>query len=260
MSMIMNYHLFNDSSLNIFTDGSIRKLSITPQLKETIGCAGAYATTSTSAFNQVQKSCSVIRNATNNITELMAIYEGLCLAQQHRNHFKTINIISDSKINIFGLREWIFNWIIPGIPELRSSSGNPPQNVQYIMQIIYFILNNNLHVHFYHINGHKNFKSQKDLNEAYKTFKESNHIQSDIDIELIKNLCIGNDIVDVFTGIIIEQKLQGIHNNPVYYVPTNVDPDKVGNWELPKVAPKPLIEFIYKPFDTNKYKNLIYQR
>ena len=258
--MIMNHHMFNNNTLNIFTDGSIRKIYHPDGTEETIGCAGGYACTGSRAVNMVDKSCTVIRAATNNITELLAVYEGLHIAQQYRNQFKKINIISDSKITVMGLREWIFNWIVPDVDRLISSTGMEPKNADLIMSIIYYILDNDLSVTFYHVNGHKDLFNEKDLNKAYKTFVNSNHIQSSVDINLIKNLCRGNEIVDSFTGVVIEEKMVdiGASYSKICYVPTNQNPDNIpDDWSLPEPIPTPLIKFIYKPFDANKYKKLI---
>ena len=255
--LIMNYHMFNRNTLNIFCDGSIKKIIHPDGTPETIGCAGAYACCGI-VSNEIEKSCTVIRGATNNITELMAIYEALVIAQKHRHEFKTINFISDSKINIMGLREWIFKWIVPGMSQLCSSSGTP-KNQPELLKNIYFILQNKLNVNFYHINGHKNPNIESHMKAAYKTFKESNHLQHPIEHKLITNLCIGNDIVDKFTGVVIEEKMR-LFGAVGSYVPTNIDPDLVPDeWYLPEPQPQPLIRHVYYPFDVELYRKLINQ-
>ena len=58
--MILPWMVFNDDTLNIFTDGSIRKIQINGYDEETIGCAGAYAVSS-DIQKCVDKKCTVIR-------------------------------------------------------------------------------------------------------------------------------------------------------------------------------------------------------
>lgn len=255
--MILPWMVFNDDTLNIFTDGSIRKIQINGYDEETIGCAGAYAV-SNDIHQCVDKKCTVIRQATNNITELMAIYEGLIIANRFKYCYNRINLFSDSKINIFGLREWIYKWIVdPNTDKLVNSSGKEPMNLKYIAMIIEYILSNNININLYHINGHIDINKQKDIIKAHDTFMLSNHLSHPIDFELIKMLAIGNDIVDIFTGEIIENKLRTTNNNTVVPL-SNVNPDSIVSWELSPIISKPLFSYEYSHnMDMVKYKNLV---
>ena len=103
MSIITKDTLFNDRTLNIFTDASIVKIE-----NETIGCAGNNIVANNTIIDQPRL---IYRNSTNNNSEIAAIHMAVVNALNYRHQFETINIFSDSKICIYGLREWIFNWI-----------------------------------------------------------------------------------------------------------------------------------------------------
>ena len=185
---------FNDETVNIFTDASIIKTIS----GETIGCAGNNIIIGNTIMGQPRM---IIRNSTNNNSEITAIYMAVINALMYKNIYKCINIFSDSKICIFGLREWIYNWIKNSTPDgiLISSQGKPVANQDIILRIIYFIIDHDLHVNFYHINGHVNVNNPDQLLSARETFKTSNNIKHEVDLELIRKIEIANDAVDNFT-------------------------------------------------------------
>ena len=230
--IVPKHAMFNYDTVNIFTDASIIKYP-----NETIGCAGAHIVTGYDATSEIlEQPRIIIRNSTNNNSEINAILLGVRCALRYKN-FKQINLISDSKICIFGLREWIFNWIrdSQGSDVLISSQGTEVANQQVILQIIYTILNNDLRINLFHQNGHVNINNQKQMENAKNTFINSNHIEDDIDMELIKEISIGNDIVDKFTRKELE----------------NFSP------ETPIPNTQELVRFFYDPFDVDKYKHLL---
>ena len=237
--MIMNHHLFNKDTLNIFTDGSIKKFYINCE-EETIGCAGAnIVVTDEIGIHSIEAATEITRNTTNNDTEIRSILLGVQRALYYRElyPFKYINIIADSKICIYGLREWIFSWINNTDPSgkiMISSQGTPVANQQVILQIIYTILQNNLNINFYHQNGHKNCNNMKDMKAAKEAFIKSNYISCDVDMELIKNISIANDYVDKFTKQELDRFI----------------PDRI-------IRPNIYMNYIYKPFDADRYNELI---
>ena len=228
MNIITNDLIFNDRTLNIFTDASIIKTDT----NETIGCAGNNIIVNNTILEQPTQ---IIRNSTNNNSEITAIYMAVVNALKYRDKFDIINIFSDSKICVFGLREWIYNWIkiSPG-DVLISSQEKPVANQEIILRIIYFILNHNLRINLYHVKGHVNYNSPDQLFTAKEIFMSSNHIKHDIDIELIRNICIANDQVDNFT----REQL----NNCIFD-------------EVP--VKRSFIGVKYTPFDSKRYANLL---
>lgn len=152
--------------MNIFTDASI----ITTACGETIGCAGAICMEN----NNICK-FEILRDSTNNISELTAVRLAIELALMDRD-FDIVNIWADSQWAIFGLTRWIKAWMrntCGGI--LYNSSGEPVKNQQIFLSIIKLIVENNLRVNFYHVKGHINPNDIKSLNHAVEVFNRSNH-------------------------------------------------------------------------------------
>lgn len=152
--------------LNIFTDASI----ITTIFGETIGCAGAICMEN----NNLCK-FQVLRDSTNNISEITAVKLAIELALENRAKFDIVNIWADSQWSIFGLTKWIRSWMnnsYNGI--LYNSSGNRVKNQQIFLSIIKLISENNLRVNFYHIKGHVSVNDIKSINHAISVFNKSN--------------------------------------------------------------------------------------
>lgn len=160
-------NLFGDGVLNIFCDASILKLT-----NETIGCPGSIAIGPSTDI--VDGQIHLLRFSSNNNAEITAILMAVQQALFFRENYSTINIFSDSKISVFGLKTWVFNWIRSmnqGI--LYSSSGEPVANQQIFIHIIHLIISNGLSVNIYHQKGHV---SNRNLLPAKKLFLESNGI------------------------------------------------------------------------------------
>ena len=196
---------YSSDTLNIFTDASIKKYDL-----ETIGCPGAIAVVE---GNVIDEKIDILRHTTNNNSEITAIYYGILLAIKYKDKYKNINLFSDSKICIFGLREWIFNWInsiddisnnIEDYTEkynpyiLIGSSNCPVKNQSEINLIIQTILRNNLNIRLFHQRGHVSLKSHDSLNEARSVFCKNNNIDF-IELPIIINLSTYNNMIDNIT-------------------------------------------------------------
>jgi ribonuclease HI len=169
--------IFNDYTLNIFTDASILQLP-----GEHIGCPGVIlAMTKYGKQYEIPYDYKILRNSTNNESEITAILMGVYAGLKLRNEFRTINLFSDSRICIQGLKYWIFNWV-NNIRDNKiiSSSHKEVANQQIILQIIYTIIENNLRINLYHQKGHVTLDSDSQEN-AKKVFKETNFITEDVD-------------------------------------------------------------------------------
>lgn len=180
--------LFNPTTLNIFCDASI-----THRGEETIGCSGSIAVRMTDRL-VVDRSVQVLRNSTNNESEITAILLAVYQACKYKSMYETINIFSDSKISVFGLREWMSSWIERTEGDvLYSSSGTAVANQQIFIHIILAIVNNDLNINLYHQKGHVN---KSNTTEAKQVFLRSNGIMLDDDeIQFIStcNNCIDQD-------------------------------------------------------------------
>ena len=193
---IVSSEIFTDDSLNIFTDASIRRLNS----GETIGCAGMIAVygSSRKQYDRV----SIIRNTTNNNSEIKAIRLGVEEAIKNKNCFKTIRLFSDSQISIFGIRDRIFKWYnCDGV--LMGYEGNPIKNQDIMLEIVHMITDSNLNIEFYHQQGHVKYDKDSLLN-AIHVFSASNNIRDTVSYELIRTLSEYNNYVDIKTKNVLK--------------------------------------------------------
>lgn len=197
--MIKYNEIFNDKTLNIFTDASVLKTE-----KETIGAPGYVAVIDQSIVDQRNM---ILRESTNNESELYAIYMAIQYALQNRDKVEVINIFSDSQFSVYGLREWIFSWLnnIKG-DRLYNSSGKEVANQKIFMNIIYTILDNDLKVSFYHNRGH--FIFPKDTERFAKLFTKHNFLNDYIDNVAVCLIIHFNDIVDNNTRTLLHDLTQ----------------------------------------------------
>lgn len=193
--------LFGQDVLNIFCDASIMKLE-----NETIGCPGSVVIGPSTDI--VDGSIQLLRQSSNNNAEITAILMALQQALKFRSDFPIINIFSDSKISVYGLREWMFNWarsIKDGV--LYSSSGEPVANQQIFLHIVRLVVSTNLNVNLYHQKGHV---SDRNLLPAKQLFLESNGILiSDDEAIYISKY---NNYIDILT----KQELQKVDINALF--------------------------------------------
>jgi len=178
--------------INIFTDGSIYNNNET---KETLGSAGAILTINRNVPYVYDSEYTILRNTTNNETEIFAIFLGINLIVKHGLHLEDvkINLFSDSNISIQGLKTWIFKWSNNIRNDVMyGSSGKPVANQDIFNTIVNTIVNNNININLYHIKGHVDNIFQK--KNAIKVFKNKNKI--DIDMDTLNTLTYFNNIVD----------------------------------------------------------------
>lgn len=179
----------NDYTLNIFSDASISS-----QHTYTNACAGAIAVYQDFIIDKI---LTPMYNTTNNRAELMAILNGLYLAIRYRRKVKRINIFSDSKISVFGLRTWIYSWINNSQDNILRSTSGDVKNQDMILSIINFIIENNLQISLFHIRGHCDYTKFKDIIKFRKSFISENNLYPNIiDDQLCMYLIKYNDYID----------------------------------------------------------------
>lgn len=200
--------IFNENTVNIFTDGSIYN---NMETGETIGCAGSLLVGNISnGYGIINDQYSILRNTTNNETEITAIYTGVKMALDYINNtgYKPVfNLFSDSKICVLGLREWVYNWIRcvnNGI--MYNSNGTPVKNQEIFKSIIHLILNNDLCIRLFHQKGHVS-KSNNSLTNAMRVFNISNNTNVS-DLSLIATLSKYNNDVDMITKSILTESIR----------------------------------------------------
>lgn len=209
---------------DLFCDASI-------DLEEHVACAGCTVTRNgyeATSYGIIQK------EATNNSAEILAIWLGVRLAIGIRNSIMQskeiqrvkFRLFSDSKISLFGVKTWIFSWIRRQKEDgtLINSTEQPVVNQEYFADIYKSIVDNELHIEFYHQRGHVCIFDSSKLEKAAKDFRNANHVplhRLGLDITHISKY---NDIVDNVTRDVVHQ-----------YVHTGYEPFRNSNFveELP---------------------------
>lgn len=224
------------NALNIFTDASV--------INKTISIP-AYVAIDGIEYNEIGPFGKALANSTNNEGEVYAIKMALepCTSStmlhlmEKRYGGRYINIFSDSKITVYGLREWYNSWIKnmrDGI--LISSSGQPVANQQIYISIMRLISYYELKVNFYHVSGHVNHSNKQEILKSMEDFKKFNYGIS-ITPQFAMDLAILNDMIDKFSRTIpLDNHLLDIKTNQIF---------------------TPIID---QNFDVNKYTSLIQRR
>jgi ribonuclease HI len=201
ITMINNLYgfLVNSHTLNIFTDASIKPI---PYCDSYIGIPGCAMYIGQQC---VDKFYNILDYATNNKSEITAIQYGIWRAPQVIQNLHTditrINLFSDSKISIYGIREWIFGWtqrINNGL--MISSSGTPVANQFHYLSIVDFMLRMNLSINFYYVKGHCS-STPKGIKAFRDTFIRENKIGpgAQFSDQLVEYLSSRNNYVDAMT-------------------------------------------------------------
>jgi len=188
---------FTEDSLNIFTDASMNKYG-------TSGCIGICLVFGKVDIRfpllNIQTHTRVLKGCTNMFAEAEAVKEAVYIANHYKHQFRRIRIISDSQVSIDNIRDRIGKWKIQKsrgeqYGKFISSQG-PVKNQDIFLDIMYFIVENNLEIEFLYQSSHTNFNQSTSLDNAKKGFIKHNHILDDIDMELIRALSLYNNYVD----------------------------------------------------------------
>ena len=169
-----------DASLKKFPDGRI------------FTCSGAVS------INSSKEIYIITPDSTNNRGEILGVYLGVKLAyeESEKTKYDAINIYSDSQFAVFGLRDWMDNWIksqdLNGI--LYGSNKKPVKNQELFKMVITYCVLNRIKVNLYLQKGHVNPNSPKSLAKANDSFKRSNGFL--LKPEQIFKISFYNDIVD----------------------------------------------------------------
>lgn len=231
--------LFNSKSICIFTDSSFRQNENCSK-GQAIGTA-APAVCIYQNDTCVEQTFQIINNVTSQQGELYALLLGVIASYKYKL-FPNIRIFSDNQTSVFALRRRIFKWMA------ETAKGNPMlgdsgkiKNQSLIMAIVYTILANNTALELFHVKGHVKINSPNSMEEATRMFKTSNpFVGKKISADLIRQIAIGNDTVDRYSTLMLENYLEK------------------SKYDIPKAVNS--ISFSYAPFDVQRYASLILNR
>jgi len=223
------------NAVNTYTDASIVK-DIDGNF---ISCAG-FVTTFHGEI--IDKGTKIVYQTTNNYGEIMAIYLGIQSLLSFKEYDAFLNLFSDSKISVFGLKEWIYGWLRnmdSRTKMLINSSGTNVANQDIFCNIINFIVQNNTHLSIYHQRGHQNPANVTHMEVVRKSFLENNNIE--ITDDIIREICYYNDVVDNMTRDALVRTVAKDGFNPQTCRKPKIVATRVLNWDMMKQY-KTLIE------------------
>lgn len=179
---------YNKYTLNLFSDASI--------LKNKNKFTGCYESVAVVEDTIIDSEYRIATDTTVNESEIKGIRLSLSLAVKYFNQFERINVFSDSQISIFGLRDYIYNWRCKN-NTLYSSLKKPVKNQSIFIECFNIMKDFQLFskVSLLHQSGHVT-NNYYDLQSAANTFRASNRIPQDIDINLIRYISTYNNFVD----------------------------------------------------------------
>lgn len=210
----------SNNVVEIFCDASIKKF---PNQR----CFGSAGAISRDGRNKIQ----IMPDSTNNKSEITAIYLAVQLAKeivQDMHEEVTINIYSDSKISVYGLKFWMNKWVemmYNGV--LYTPQGDRVKNQEIFIQIYDFLARNNLKINLYHCKGHVNVMNEKQMVNAANVFYESNGFMPDRD--LLTRVSFYNDKIDNLT----RNYLSDIDPNMTNTILDNSNGEKMYHYVLP---------------------------
>lgn len=259
--MSLTYREAFINGIDIFTDASITERSIVFQNgqrdKYWVACTGTAWIRRDEDYRGkliptvIDERYSIYHDCTNNAAELLAVLEAVRLGHHaikcsdNKSH---INIISDSRISIQGLRDWIFNWVCHVNGGIMYGSSGPVQNQRIILQIVYEIIQNGDFIRFYHIRGHQKVNNVSTFTKSFSN--ENGFPIQNIDPRFPEYLIRSNYRVDTLSrDMLNEENMKS--TEPLYLRESLL---------IKKQYPmEPIInmeDFIYN-LDMDKYKYLI---
>lgn len=195
--MIQAEQIFNDNTVNIFTDASVKNHG---QTTETIAGMELY----NRDLNVERSRYTRLIPSTVNEGEIYAIYMAIMtcveIKEKYPDENYTFNIFSDSRISVLGLREWYSNWVDMTLKndteKLINSSKEFVMNQQLFINCFDYIIKSGIHINFYHIRGHMCTLNPRDIDKFTTSFKEINKLNDYPSRELVSRLILMNDLVD----------------------------------------------------------------
>ena len=182
--------------INLFCDASID-----PNTKT--ACGGTYATTQDeNNIGTIGISGYIQEQATNNSAEILAVWTGVTQAISLQRDYPNavFRLFSDSKISIYGVRDWVADWIrkMRHDGTLISSSGKPVANQQRFIDVFNIIVEHRFPIEFYHQRGHVS-DGRVSISEARRNFISTNKCTPEMLGLSMEFLCDCNNVIDNYT-------------------------------------------------------------
>ena len=192
------------NALNCFTDASTTKGSD----GVVSSCAGYVLTYHGEVIDRGER---ILYNSTNNEGELYAILMGIKALLSYSYMDKFLNLFSDSRISIEGLRSWCINWCKNqdenGI--LYGTNGKEVANQQIIKYIIHMIYYSKIHMQLFCQLGHINPVKVQDMTKSIAYFLNCNGVKISDDIAV--QISGFNNIVDENTRNMLTHAIKKNH-------------------------------------------------
>lgn len=212
--MIKTINILDDNVLNIFCDASITKVG-----ERTFGMPGSVVVDSKG--NAIDYTNQLMVDSTNNESEIYAILLATWQCIKYKDSCSRINIFSDSKISVCGLREWMFNWIKRSSDGVLMSTSGVVANQQIFLHIVNLVINYLDSYNLYHVDGHKNPNNPLDMLKFIDDFKKFNNIY--INPSEAVYLSTNNNWVDNETRLDLEitdiERYPKLINGIIYSIP-----------------------------------------
>ena len=214
--------ILEDNVLNIFCDASIKH----EDNQCTYGLPGSVAIDCNG--NTIDYESTVMVDSTNNESEIYAILLATQQCIKYQGYYSRINIFSDSRISVCGVREWMFNWVKNARNDTLMSSSGTVANQQIFLHVVNLILTYLNSYHLYHVDGHMNPKNPKDMLKLIADFKKFNGVY--INPSEAIYLSTYNNWVDGETGRELElfnlYSLSRLNSGIIYPIPNRSQMDQ----------------------------------
>lgn len=207
---------FYKNAINVFTDASITKKN------DVYITAPGFVTMYDG--NIIDSGVSVIHNATNNYGEIYAIRMGIENLIKYSNSDLFLNLFSDSKISILGLKQWIFQWFQNQSNNvLRNSYAEAISNQEIILDIIRLIVHSGIHISLYHIPGHIRSNRITEMNKFKEVFSKNTglHLEGELQSvpdDILREMADCNNTVDNLTRKVLLKTVNHENYNPMNYM------------------------------------------
>lgn len=209
--------IYNNETLNIFCDASSATLK-----NKKYGCSGAVCVCKDT---EVDSKYHLMDVPDNNWSEIDAIRIGISLAIMHKDEFKRINLFSDSKMAISGIKTRFQRWKIHNGIIDEVGSGSTVYQQLFIELAINIATEGFTNLNLYHQAGHAT-NNRAGVNNAMHVFVASNGNREYIDPNFIRYISKWNNYVDESSREIIYRKrdeLSLIHIvEPLEFTPSNL--------------------------------------